>query len=104
MTLQNKIMRRIYYVYALRAVLQPGVLHGFLMLALLIALTYFVSLGNVIQNMRGLEFGQMDTFLYNAVTNTEAWTILIIGMLIFLVFSLRFTIVPMKRVANFAKI
>lgn len=103
-TLQRKIMRRIYYAYGLRILAQPVLMHGFFMLAMLIALTYFVSIGNVIHNMMSIEMSRLDTFFYNAVTNTEAWTLLILGMFIFAAFSLRFTILPMKRTFKFAKV
>jgi hypothetical protein len=91
-TLHKKIMRRIYYAYALRLVTLPGVPQGFLMLASLIALTYFVSIGNVIENLMGAQVGHVGTFAYNAITNTEAWTLLILGVFIFSLFSFRFKI------------
>jgi hypothetical protein len=88
--LQKKIMRRVYYAYAIRTVTLPGVPQGFLMLASLIGLTYFVSIGNVIQNMMNIQVSGLGRFAYNAVTNTEAWTLLILGVLIFSMFSFRF--------------
>ncbi len=102
-SLHNKIMRRIYYAYALRVALQPAILHGFFMLAMLIALTYFVSLGNVIQNMLQVRVGGLGPYFYNAFTNTEAWTLLITGLFIFSAFSLRFTIAPMRRALRYVE-
>ncbi len=101
--LQKKIMRRVYYAYALRVVTLPGVPQGFLMLASLIALTYFVSIGNVIQNLEMTGMNGLGQFAYNAVTNTEAWTLLILGVLIFLAFSFRFKI-KTPEVGVFAKV
>jgi uncharacterized membrane protein len=102
-TLQQKIMRRVYYAYALRTITEPAIVHGFLMLAMLIALTYFVSIGNVIENLLNIKVRNLDTFLYSAVTNTEAWTLLILGGFIFSLFSLRFS-VSSKRPLQFAKV
>jgi hypothetical protein len=96
--LQKNIMRRVYYTYALRLAMLPGVPQGFLMLAGMIALTYFVSLGNVIQNMEDVGMSGFGRFAYNAVTNTEAWTLLILGLLIFTAFSFRWKIVRPGRV------
>jgi hypothetical protein len=90
--LQKTIMRRVYYAYAIRVATLPGVFQGFVMLSALIALTYFVSIGNVIQNMEIVGFEGLGNFLYNAVRNTEAWTLLIVGVLIFAAFSFRFTL------------
>jgi uncharacterized membrane protein len=90
-------MRRIYYVYTIRVLSNPALAQGFLMLALLIALTYFVSIGNVIHNLMYQPINNLGTFFFNAVTNTEAWTLFIIGILIFSVFSLRFQLrVPQR--------
>lgn len=90
--LHKKIMRRIYYAYALRLVTLPGVPQGFLTLGSLIALTYFVSIGNVIQNMETVGLGGLGQFAYSAVTNTEAWTLLILGVMIFSLLSFRFKV------------
>lgn len=101
--LQKKIMRRIYYAYAIRTVTLPGVPQGFLMLGALISLTYFVSLGNVLQNLMQAPVGHLGVFFYNAVTNTEAWTLLILGVLIFSVLSFRLKI-KAPEVGLFAKV
>lgn len=88
--LQKKIMRRVYYAYAIRLATLRGVPQGFLMLGAIIALTYFVSLGNVIYNLELVGMSGFGRFVYNAVTNTEAWTLLILGFMIFAAFSFRF--------------
>lgn len=91
-SLQKKIMRRVYYAYAIRLVTLPGVPQGFLMLTSLIGLTYFVSIGNVIQNLMTMQVSGLARFFYNALTNTEAWTLLILGVLIFSALSFRWRI------------
>ncbi len=96
-TLQRKIMRGIYYAYALRLVSLPGVIQGFVMLAVLIALTRFVSLGNVIQNLSGIEMSHFGTFVYNAVRTTEIWTLLLVGVFVFLSLSLKISLVPRRE-------
>ncbi len=93
-TLKRKIMRGIYYAYAIRLATLPGVWQGFVMLGVLIALTRFVSIGNVIQNISNIEVTQLGTFVYNAVRTTEVWTLLLIGLFVFLSLSLRFTFAP----------
>jgi hypothetical protein len=93
-TLQRKIMRGIYYAYAIRLATIPGVWQGFVMLGVMIALTRFVSLGNVLNNLSQIEMSHIDTFAYNAVRTTELWTLLLIGTFVFLSLSLRFTLTP----------
>jgi len=82
-------MRRVYYAFALKTATHPAMLHGSFMLAFIIALTYYVSLGNVIQNIMNIQVGHLGTYLFNAVTNTEIWTLLLLGALILSAFSLR---------------
>ncbi len=101
--LQKKIMRRVYYAYAIRMVTLRGVPQGFLMLGALIALTYFVSIGNVIQNIEKVGVSGLSQFAYSAVTNTEAWTLLILGVFIFGLLSFRFKI-KTPEVELFAKV
>ncbi|MFZ2253407.1 MAG: hypothetical protein WAW13_04560 [Minisyncoccia bacterium] len=96
-TLQNKIMRGIYYAYMLRLVSLPGVVQGFVMLGILIALTHFVSISHVIQNFSNIEMSNVGTFVYNAVRTTELWTLLLIGMFVFLSLSLRISFVPRRE-------
>lgn len=95
--LQKKIMRRVYYAYALRIVTNRIILHGFFMMALLIMLTYFVSIGNVLNNMMEIETSRLGMYFYHAVTNTEAWTLLLIGAFIMAFLSLRLSLSP-KRI------
>ena len=96
-------MRRIYYAYALHFVGRPGVLQGALMFTALVALTRFVSLGNVLTNLMGVEVGHVGTFFYNAVMTTEAWTLLLLGIFIYSAFSFRFTIRGVSRAHQLAK-
>ena len=93
-TLERKIMRGIYYAYMLRLVSLPGVMQGFVMLGILIALTHFVSLPHVLQNLSNIGMSHVGTFVYNAVRTTELWTLLLIGMFVFLTLSLRISLIP----------
>lgn len=101
-TLQRKIMRGIYYAYAIRLATLPGVWQGFAMLGSMIVLTHFVSLGNVINNLSQIEMSHIGTFVYNAVRTTEIWTFLLIGVFVFLTLSLRLTLTPRDHNHAFA--
>ncbi len=96
-TLQRKIMRGIYYAYAIRLATLPGVWQGFVMLGVLIMLTRFVSPANVLQNLSLIEMSHFGTFMYNAVRTTEIWTLLGIGLFVFLSLSLRFSLAPRRE-------
>ncbi|QQR64835.1 hypothetical protein IPH92_04745 [Candidatus Kaiserbacteria bacterium] len=104
-TLQKKIMRGIYYAYAIRLATLPGLWQGFVMLGIMIVLTRFVSLGNVINNFSQIEMSHVGTFAYNAVRTTELWTLLLIGIFVFLSLSLRFKFSPRhKNTYAFARV
>ncbi len=103
--LHTQIMRRVYYAYALRIVTLPGVPQGFLTLFALIGLTYFVSIGSIINNLLQVPVGSLDTFAFNAVTNADAWTLLFTGLIIFSLLSFRFRVkVPALSLFERAKI
>jgi len=82
-------MRRVYHAYAQRLVLHPVTVHGVGILALVFALTYFVSVPHVVQNLLGVKVGQLGNYAYSTVAHTEIWTLLIIGGIIMSLFSLR---------------
>ena len=91
-------MRGIYYTYMMRLLGNMVLLHGFSLLILLILLTQYVSIGNVINNMMQIQIGALGTFFYNALSNTEAWTLVIIGGIILASFSLRFNLSRFKQI------
>lgn len=92
-------MRRVYYAYAIRLVTNPSVVYGFLMLGTMIALTYFVSLGNVLHNLSEAPVRYVGVFFYNAIANTEAWTLLLIGIFIYALFAFRFRVARVQPLA-----
>lgn len=103
-TLQKRIMRGIYYAYLLRLISLPGVWQGFVMLSAMIALTRFVSIGNVINNLTQIEMSGIGRFAYNAVRTTEIWTLLLIGVFVFCLLSVRMSLSRPARNYSFARI
>ncbi len=103
-TLQKKIMRGIYYAYAIRLATLPGLWQGFVMLGSMIVLSHFVSLGNVINNFLQIEVGNIDTFAYNAVRTTELWTFVFIGVFVFCMLSLRFSFTTREHTYSLARV
>lgn len=85
----NSIMRRVYYAYSLRVLSNPTLLHGIGMFAVLLVLTRFVSPQHVLQNIAEIPVGNLGTYFYSAVAHTELWTLLLLGIFIFMLFSFR---------------
>jgi len=103
-SLKRRIMRRVYYAFALNLIATPGVLRGFFMLAVIIGLTHFVSLGNVLNNLMHVEVGHLGTFFYNAFVTTEMGTLLLLGVFIYSILSFRFKIPHAHETPAFAKV
>ena len=82
-------MRRVYYAYAIRMATHPFFIHGVVMGALLLVLTYFVSIPNVFVNTLDVRVGELAPHLFRALQETEVWTLLILGSLIFTTLSLQ---------------
>jgi len=87
--LHRKIMRGIYYAYMLRLISLPGVGQSFLMLGIVIALSHFVSPGNVFKNMLEVRLGELGSFLYSSLLGTEGWTLLLGILFVLCLFSIR---------------
>lgn len=87
--LQNTIMRGIYYAYAIRLMTLPGVWQSFLMLGIIAALTRLVSLGDVFHNLLGVRIGELHSWLYGTMRGTESWTVLLVALFAFCLFSMR---------------
>lgn len=95
--LQNTIIRRIYYAYALRLTLHPVTMHGVAMLILIFALTYFVSIPNVLANLLEVRLGELAPYIAKLFLHTEIWTLVILGAIIFTILSLRIHMRPHLR-------
>jgi hypothetical protein len=91
--LQRKIMRGIYYAYALRLATLPGVWQAFFMLGIMAALTRFVSVGDVLRNIAHVEVGMLVTYLYSAARSTEIWTLVLLGLFVYCLYSLQASII-----------
>lgn len=86
-TLQQNIMRRVYYAYALNVFMRPSLLHG---MALSIGLGVFaaqVHVASVYHNLLLVELGSVPQFLLNAVLRGEVLTLLAIGIIVFTILS-----------------
>jgi hypothetical protein len=101
-TLQRKIMRGIYYAYALRLISLPGIWQGFFMLGIVAALSRFVSPGNVFHNLLQVRVGELGNFLYESFLGTESWTLILGVLFVICFFSLRASFTPRSHTYSLA--
>ena len=74
-TLKQKIMRRVYYIFALRLILHPIFFHALLLGLSIFALSRVVSIPNVLSNLMNVKVGEVVEFFIGALLNTQAITI-----------------------------
>lgn len=80
--LRKKIMRRVYYVYALRLAKHPYFVHTTVMVLGFIALSSVVSIPNVWANMLEVRVGDLARFWGNAFLNTGVLNLTLIGVIV----------------------
>jgi len=90
--LQKKVMRRVYYAFALRLGTHPLVVHGVLFVASIYGLSVMVHVASILQNVRNIQVGNLDTYVLNAFTHTDVFTLLFVGLVFFTLLSLRWSL------------
>lgn len=90
--LQKKIMRRVYYAFALRFGTHPLVIHGAMLAVGVFALSRFTHVAAIINNLSNIKVGDLDNYLFNSFTHAEVWTLLAIGIIFFTMISLNFSL------------
>ena len=74
-TLKQKIMRRVYFVFALRLALHPIFFHMLLLGLSFFALSRVVSIPDVLLNLMDVKVGEVAQFFIGALLKTQAITI-----------------------------
>jgi hypothetical protein len=82
-------MRRVYYAYTLKVASHPLVIHTLLLCAAAAALVSAVSVRSILHNLSTVEVGQVGTYIFNAFTHTEIWTLIFIAVIVLTLLSLR---------------
>lgn len=80
-TLKQKIMRRVYYAFALRLALHPIFFHALLLGLSIFALSRVVSIPNVLRNLMNVKVGESAQFFIDAFLSTDAVTIIWIAII-----------------------
>lgn len=90
--LQSKIMRRVYYSFGLRVLTSRVLLQAVLLVVGLYGVKVMVHVTSVINNLKTVEVGNLDNFMFNALTHTDVYTLLSIGIVVFSLLSFNFTV------------
>lgn len=87
-TLHTKIMRRVYYTFAMRVVTHPITTQCALFVLALSVFARMVHVRSVIDNLLSTSLGKVPSFLTNAVLNGEMLTLIAIGVMVFTLLSI----------------
>lgn len=82
-TLQRKIMRRIYYAYAIRLSTHTITLELALFVVALYVFAKMVFVQSVIDNLMATPVGNIPTFVMSALMQGEVLTLIAVGAIVF---------------------
>ncbi len=100
--LQKQIMRRVYMSFAISRLTHPLTTRMLAALVLILTMARFVSFKAVFSNMLEVRVGELHTFLLTSLQNTEAWTLLLLGSLLFVGLSYRPLVSLPRRMMHLA--
>lgn len=92
--LQKKIMRRVYYAFALRMGTQPVVLYTVMLIASMYGLSRVTHVASIINNIRTVQVGSLDNYIFNTFMHTEFWTLALVGLIFFSLISIKLSLKP----------
>ena len=92
--IQRNIMRRVYYAYALRIGTHPATISAGLFAVGVYGLSVVVHVASVIENILSVQVGKLPYFIMDAVLNTDVFTLMFLGVIIFSLLSFRISIRP----------
>lgn len=85
--LQRKIMRRVYYAFGINMLTSRLFVHGLLLVGGLYGVKVMVHVASVIKNLKSVQVGNLDTFMFNALTHTDVYTLISVGVVVFALLS-----------------
>ncbi|MEX2340697.1 MAG: hypothetical protein WD605_00035 [Candidatus Paceibacterota bacterium] len=86
--LHQNIMRRVYYIFALKVATHPIFTHSLLLGISIFALSRVVSIPNVLLNLMEVKVGETAHFFFSALLNTQSATIVWLAIITLTTLSL----------------
>ncbi len=95
--IQRKIMRRVYYAFAMRVVQHPVTMKIGLLAVALVVFAEVVHVRKIVENLLSAPLGSVPQLAFNAVMRGEVLTLLAVGVMVFVALSLPRSVVLMFR-------
>ncbi len=81
--LRQRVMRRVWYVFALSIVLRPAIIFGFVFGASAVAFWRLASITSIINNLLRIEVGEVPSYAVEAMTQADTYSLLaFLGLLV----------------------
>lgn len=98
--LHKKIMRRVYYAFAIRLTTHPITAHVVILAIAAYALAALVHVDMVLRNIAATPVGELGTKLVSIVSQADAVTLLVLGVAIFAALSMPLRVPKMPRLGR----
>jgi len=85
--LQQRVMRRVYYIFALRLMKHPVTVQVALFTLALLVFARLVHVSKVVDNLLSVPLGQVPQHIVNALMRGEVLTLITIGVMVFVALS-----------------
>ena len=95
--LQKRIMRRVYYSFGISILTSRIFVHTVLLAVGLYGVKVMVHVASFINNLKTVKVGNLDNFMFNALTHTDVLTLLSIGIVVFALLSFNFGVLSLPR-------
>ncbi len=95
--LQRRIMRRVYYAFGIKVLTHKVTLHAFVFTLGLYGLGVMVHVASFMNNLKATQLQNIDNFMFNALTHTDVYTLLFVGIVIFSVLSFNFSLLKTPK-------
>lgn len=89
-------MRRVYYSFGLRLVVSRAFLSGTALAIGLYGIKVMVHVASFFNNLQTVGLRSVDNFVYNALTQTDVYTLLFVGIVVFSLLSFNFSVFKSK--------
>jgi hypothetical protein len=96
-TLHNRIMRRVYYSFGLRALVHPVTLHVAVLALTGYVLTALVHVSAVYKNLLTVQVGELGNYVALTLMRADVATLVVLGVAIMTVLSLQWRLLVPHR-------
>ncbi len=96
-TLQKRIMRRVYYTFAVRIATHPIVTHTVVLSLSVVIFAKLVHVAAVYRNVTQVQVGELAGYFVRVISHADTATLLVTGLMLATLLSLRLKLKTVRR-------